>query len=117
MQTQVKALPTVLKYFNDLIDILYKNDYFGFEEDSIKYVTGLFEDIKKNLPTKTRKPAPEHFMKFGKDLYYAKFKTNRHTMWYVFFTIHYDNVSDMQTFLIRYVSNNHIISQYINHFY
>lgn len=56
-------------------------------------------------------------MKFGKDLYYAKFKTNKHTMWYVFFTIHNDNVSNMQTYFIRYVSNNHMISQYLNHYY
>ena len=116
MQTQVKATQAVSKYFNNLIDILYENDYFGFEEDAIRYVTDLFEDIKTNLPTKTRKPAPEYFMKFAKDLYYAKFKTNRHTMWYVFFTIHYDKFSKMQTLLIRYVSNNHMISQYLNHF-
>ena len=115
MQTQVKTTPEVLKYFNNLIDILYENDYFGFEEDAIQYVTDLFEDIKTNLPTKTRKPAPEHFVEYGKDLYYAKFKTNRHTMWYVFFTIHYDKFSKMQTLLIRYVSNNHMISQYLNH--
>ena len=36
MQTQVKTTPAVLKYFNNLIDILYENDYFGFEEDATR---------------------------------------------------------------------------------
>lgn len=113
MKTRIIATPEILKYFNRLIDILYHNDYFGFEESAIKYVKDLFEDIELNLSTKTKKPAPEYFNKYGKNLYYTSFKSNRHTTWYVFFTIHYDYSSNTRIFLIRYVSNNHIVGKYL----
>ena len=113
MKSIVKTLPEVRKYFNDLMRILYEKDYFGFEEDAIEYVTDLFADIEKNLPNKIRKPAPEQFYEYGDDLYYACFRKNKQTTWYVFFTIHYDYALDMRTFLIRYVSNNHVVAKYL----
>lgn len=113
MKHQVITTKEVRKYLYDLIDILYEREYFGFEEDSIEYVTSLFEDIEQNLPKKIRKPAPEHFDKYGYNMYYASFKKNQQTTWYVFFTIHYDYCSNTQTFLIRYVSNNHMIAKYL----
>ena len=113
MKFQVLALPEVRRYFVELIQILYDQGYFSFESSAIEYVTDLFVDIEQNLPTKFKKPAPAHFEKYGKNLYYASFRKSRHTQWYVFFTIHTDAFSDTQTFLIRYVSNNHMISQYL----
>ena len=113
MKFQVLALPEVRSYFAELMQILYNEGYFSFEANAIEYVTNLFTDIEQNLPTKSRKPAPDHFQKYGKNLFYASFRKSRHTQWYVFFTIHTDALSDTQTFLIRYVSNNHMISQYL----
>ena len=46
-------------------------------------------------------------------MYYASFKKNQQTTWYVFFTIHYDDASDTQTFVIKYISNNHMIAKYL----
>ena len=34
-------------------------------------------------------------------------------MWYIFYTIHYDELFDTKTFLIRYISNNHVIAKYL----
>ena len=113
MKSQVLALPEVRSYFAELMQILYDEGYFSFEENAIEYVTDLFADIEQNLPTKSRKPAPAYFDKYGKNLYYASFKTSRHTQWYVFFTVHTDVSSDTQTFLIKYVSNNHMVSQHL----
>lgn len=113
MKFQVLALPEVRNYFAELMQILYNEGYFSFESNAIEYVTDLFADIEQNLPTKSKKPAPDHFQKYGKNLFYASFRKSRHTQWYVFFTIHTDALSDTQTFLIRYVSNNHMISQYL----
>jgi hypothetical protein len=111
MNAKVKVLPEIWSYFNDLIDILYYNDYLGFEEDAYEYVDTLFADIQENLSAKTRKPAPEFFDRYGSNMFYASFKKSRHTMWYVFFTIDYDEVEDTQVFLIRYVSNNHVVAK------
>ena len=113
MKFQVLALPEVRNYFAELMQILYNEGYFSFESNAIEYVTDLFADIEQNLPTKSKKPAPDHFQKYGKNLFYASFRKSRHTQWYVFFTIHTDALSDTQTFLIRYVSNNHMISQFL----
>jgi len=113
MKFQVLALPEVRSYFAELMQILYDKSYFSFEANAIEYVTDLFADIEQNLPTKSKKPAPAYFEKYGKNLYYASFRKSKHTQWYVFFTIHTDTFSDTQTFLIRYVSNNHMISQYL----
>ena len=113
MRNRVLALPEVRSYFADLIRILYENEYFSFEDDAVAYVTELFSDIEKSLPTKSRKPAPEHFNTYGKGMYYASFRKNRRTQWYVFFTIHEDRNTDTRTFLIRYVSNNHMVAQYL----
>lgn len=113
MKFQVLALPEVRNYFAELMRILYDEGYFSFEENAIEYVTDLFADIEQNLPAKSKKPAPPFFDRYGKNLYYASFKKSKHTQWYVFFTIHTDAFSDTQTFLIKYVSNNHMISQHL----
>ena len=113
MKPQIITVQEVRSYFNDLIPTLHKNDYFGFEDGARKYVKDLFNDIKQNLPNKLRKPSPKHFEKYGKNIYYASFKKSKHTTWYVFFTIHYDEINDIQIFLIRYISNNHMISKYL----
>lgn len=113
MKFQVLALPEVRSYFTELMQILYNEGYFSFEENAIEYVTDLFADIEQNLPTKSRKPAPTYYERYGKNLYYACFRKSRRTQWYVFFTIHTDAFSDTQTFLIKYVSNNHMASQHL----
>ena len=47
---KVIALPEVREYLMELIQILYKKEYFGFEENAQKYVEELIFDIKNNLP-------------------------------------------------------------------
>ena len=69
MKFQVLALPEVRSYFAELMQILYDEGYFSFEANAIEYVTDLFADIEQNLPTKSKKPAPAHFEKYGKNLY------------------------------------------------
>ncbi|MBR4757364.1 MAG: hypothetical protein IK084_01010 [Bacteroidaceae bacterium] len=113
MKSRVVALPEVRKYFAELMQILYDKGYFSFEDYAIEYVTDLFADIEQNLPTKSKKPAPAYFERYGKNMFYASFRKSRHTQWYVFFTIHTDAFLDVKTFLIRYVSNNHVAAQYL----
>ena len=76
---KVIALPEVDKYLQNLITILYKKEYFGFEEAAQKYVDDLYDDIETNLPICLHKPAPSYFDKYGKNMEYAIFKKSKHT--------------------------------------
>lgn len=105
------ALPEVRDYLLELIYILYKEEYFGFEENAQKYVEELFLDIKNNLPQKLKKPAPSHFDRYGKKMLYSIFRKNKATQWYVFFNVYQKDGET--TFIIRYISNNHVIAQYL----
>ena len=64
----VRFLPEVFVYFEELAWVLYEKQYFGFYEASRKYVYELFEEIKANLPTRIAKPAPEYFDRYGKGM-------------------------------------------------
>jgi len=113
MTYKLIALPEVRLYLTDLIRILIEKEYFSFEDNAIEYVTDLVSEIEKDLPAKVRKPAPAYFSRYGEGLFYSSFRKNRETIWYVFFTIHYDELLDTETFLIRYFSSNHVIAQHL----
>lgn len=114
MTYKVIALPEVRLYLTDLIRILIEKEYFSFEDNAIEYVTDLVSEIEKDLPNKVKKPAPTLFQRYGKDLYYSSFRKNRETIWYVFYTIHYDQLIDTATFLVRFISNNHVIAHHLS---
>jgi hypothetical protein len=44
-------------------------------------------------------------------MFYATFKKNKSTQWYVFFNIYADNGEAI--YLVRYISNNHMIAQFL----
>jgi hypothetical protein len=101
----------VQQYLESLKKILFENEYFGFEETAQKYVDDLFDDIKTTLPIRSKQPAPKYFDRYGKGMYYAVFKKNKHTHWYVFFRM-YKEKREMY-YQIRYINNNHVIAQYL----
>lgn len=103
---KVIALPEVREYLMELINILYEKEYFGFEENAQKYVEELFLDIKNNLPLKLKKPAPPYFDRYGKKMLYSTFRKNKAT-----FNV-YQKDGEI-TFIIRYISNNHVTAQYL----
>jgi hypothetical protein len=99
--------PETAEYLADLIEILYDNDYLGFKESAKKYVNDLAIDIKTTIDKRSKKKAPAHFNRYGKNMSYAIFKKNNNTQWYVFFN--YEN----NIYYIRYIGNNHTCSQYL----
>ena len=107
----VIVIPEVLEYIESLIPLLYEKGYFIFEETAQKYVDELYDDIQVTLPTRVHKPAPKYFDKYGKNMEYAGFKKNKHTIWYVFFTTYWENGEEF--YLVRYIANNHTIAQYL----
>lgn len=76
---RVLFLPEVEDYLYELIEILYKKEYFGFRESAINYVVSLEEDIRQNLFSIIKKPAPPFFGKYGKKLLYSVFTKNKTT--------------------------------------
>lgn len=97
----------VREYLKEVSEILYEKEYFGFESDAAEYIDTLTLDINKNLSVSLKKQAPAYFNRYGKDLYYAVFKKNDNTSWYVFFN-HEDDI-----YYIRYIGNNHTCAQYL----
>ena len=108
---KVIVLRKVVVYLENLTQALYDEEYFGYKEDARKYVKELYADIEKSLPTRLHKSAPEYFDKYGKNMYYAVFKKNKRTSWYVFFRLY---KKDKEIFYqIRYIANNHIVARYL----
>lgn len=108
---KVLFLPEVRLYFQELQDVLFEQEYFGFEESAVQYVRDLILDIEATLPERVSKTAPPYFSRYGKGLRYASFRKNRNTQWYVFFTKYREDGEVV--YLVRYISNNHMIAQYL----
>ena len=105
----VLFLPEAEEYLVELTKILYQKEYFGFKESATRYVTELVWDIINSLLKKTTKEAPPYFDKYGANMYYASFRKNKSTQWYVFFTKNDD------VYYINYIANNHTVAQYIKY--
>jgi len=101
----VYAVPDVIKYLETLVDVLFDKEYFSYQQSAEIYVSELFDDMITNLPDKRHKPAPKHYDKYGKGMYYAAFVKNKRTTWYAFFTKYANNGETI--YLIRYIGNNH----------
>lgn len=109
---KVLFLPEVENYLFELTEILYKKEYFGFKEGAVKYVIDLENDIKANLNTKIKRPAPPYFDRYGNKMLYSIFPKNKATEWYAFFSV-YKNDQGEIIYLVRYISNNHLVAQYL----
>ena len=109
---KVYADEEVIKDLENLIDVLFEKGYFSYEESSVFYVVDLFEDILKNLPLKSKKPAPKYFTaRFGKGLYYATFPKSKQTQWYAFFKM-YEMEREI-FYQVRHIENNHTAARYL----
>jgi len=108
---RVLAMPEVIDYLDNLVDILFEKGYFSYAEDALDYVDELRNEIKAKLHTKLHIPAPKYFDRYGKNMKYAGFPKNKRSTWYVFFTTYWENGEVI--YLIRYIANNHTIAQYL----
>ena len=57
------------------------------------------------------KDAPVYFNRYGEGMMYSSFWKNRNTQWYVFFSKYKEKGEII--YLVRYISNNHVIAQYL----
>ena len=107
---KVLFLPEVVNQFLELAEILYEKGYLGFKDAAIQYSESLFRDIHDRLPVKVKKGAPVYYARYGKDLYYSAFRKNKHTTWYVFYSVH--QLNGETVYLVRHLTNNHIAAQH-----
>ena len=103
---RVVAIPEVQLYFEELAYILYEKEYFGFEDSAHRYSDELYEEIAASLPFCAHKPAPKHFDRYGENMEYAVFKKSKHTSWYVFFRVYWQNGEEV--FYVRHITNIHV---------
>jgi hypothetical protein len=97
----------VVAFLKQLVWTLYSEEYFGFEESAHEYVEKLRKTIYNDLPGLIHYETPQELRKYGR--YYVKLKSNKRTMWYVFFD-KYEN-----RYLVEFITNNHAPqSEYLN---
>lgn len=86
-------------YLDDLVEILYHNNYFGFIEGAEAYMSRIYDFIHQNIETFPNRKTPAELKSFG-DFYFF-YKINPRTTWYIFFQ------KEENDFLITHVINNH----------
>lgn len=82
-----------------LLEVLFVNEYFGFEDSALNYVEKIYNFIKNNISKPISKNSPVAYQKFGKK--FIKYKANNNTSWYIFFD------QKEHRFLINHITNNH----------
>lgn len=88
-----------INYLDDLIEILYKKEYFGFIESAEIYVTDIYDFIFQNIKDFPSKKTPIPLNNFGSN--YIFYNSNSRTTWYIFFEQKGSN------YLITNILNNH----------
>ena len=86
-------------FLNELIFILFKENYFSYLENSILYKDKIIDYINNNITTFPSKKTPTKLKNFGSK--YIFYKSNQRTTWYVFFE------SKINNFLITNIINSH----------
>lgn len=88
----------VLQYFDDLVYILFKEEYFGFSESAQSYTDKIVNFIISNISSFPHKKTPKSLQYLGSN--YIFYKSNTRTTWYIFFE------KRDQNYLITAIINN-----------
>lgn len=86
-------------FINELIYILYKEDYFNYLENAIEYKDTIIDFIEQNIASFPSKSTPLFLNHLGSK--YIFFKSNSRTTWFIFFE------NDGNQYLVTFISNNH----------
>lgn len=100
--------PDVEHFLNELIYILYKDNYFTFLENAINYKDNIIDFIEQNIATFPSKNTPLPLYNLGSN--YLFYKSNNRTTWYIFFE------NEENQYLITFITNNHSeIANFLKH--
>ena len=89
----------LIELTDELLFVLYTQDYFGFREDAQNYVNKIYDFIKATISTYPAKNTPPALSKYGSK--YIYYKANTKTIWYIFFDI------DEEKYFVKFITNNH----------
>ena len=96
---KVVFTPKVIADLDNLVQILYKKEYFGFIESAEEYVSRIYDATYERCQLGIHKIAPKNISHLG--TYYIFYKSNKRTTWYIFFE------KKASAILITGISNNH----------
>jgi hypothetical protein len=51
--------PCVIDYLDDLVRVLYKNEYFGFIETAEEYVLNIYDFVSRNIKSSHHRVTPK----------------------------------------------------------
>lgn len=86
-------------YFDNLIETLFKDNYFIYKENAIEYVQKLVRFIADNIHIIPPRKTPTSLLKYGD--FYIFYQSNVRTTWYIFFS------KKESVYLIKHIANNH----------
>lgn len=89
----------VLKYFDELVYVLFKEDYFSYAENAQLYVDKIVDFIIMEINSFPHKITPQKLKYLGSN--YIFYKVNNRTTWYIFFEKKNHN------YLVTGIINNH----------
>ena len=95
----IQYIPEVEYYIENLIDILFIEEYFGFEIYAQNYGAKIIDFIEDNIISFPAKKTPIQLKNFGTT--YIFYKANHRTTWYIFFEKSENN------YLITNIINSH----------
>ncbi len=101
MVGEIKVIytPHVIAYLDELVRVLYKEEYFGFIESAEDYVVRIYDAVSESIKLSSHKKTPSKLQYLGSN--YIFYKSNTRTTWYIFFE---KRATD---FLITGIINNH----------
>ncbi|AWG20279.1 hypothetical protein FFWV33_01420 [Flavobacterium faecale] len=103
MVGEIKVIftPKVIGLLDDLVQILYKKEYFGFVETAEEYVSKIYDAVPRHIRLSTSRITPKKLSNLGSN--YVFYKSNARTTWFIFFEKKENN------YLITGIINNHCI--------
>ncbi len=99
-KVKIEILPEVVTYLNELVELLFYKEYFGFEDSAQFYVQKIYDFFENDLINFPHKKTPIKLKKFGSN--YAFYRPNNRTTWYIFFE------KSNNRYLVTYLTNNHV---------
>lgn len=108
-QIEIKYKPSVEKYLNDLVDILFEEEYFGFIESAQKYIRDVIDSAEYSMLNYNPRNTPTKLLKYGE--FYISYPSNNKTTWYIFFSKFEHQI------LVKYITNIHVVdARFLEHF-
>ncbi|GGA78000.1 hypothetical protein GCM10008015_18360 [Flavobacterium palustre] len=89
----------VLEYFDELVFLLFKEEYFSYAENAQLYVDKIVDFIFMEIKSFPHKRTPQKIKYLGSN--YVFYKANNRTTWFVFFEKQHNK------YLITSILNNH----------